>query len=970
MQFLIVGMARSGTTVAQRLASELDSVWVPPETHFWRHAEALAKGFQMPLSRERAKEAMLAFLALESSSGLEVDVNQLTSLAEDNYLWDLFEALVVALSPSEASFLGEKTPDHARWAMQLLDAVPHLKVIGLIRDPREVFRSHGSVQWGIRDPLAFSEKWVEHARILNDLTALFPERALVLRYEDVAAEPDAARARMAELIGEGVPGMELSVSAKNLDEMFLPSEPWKTKALEPIVVEEKKWPTVLSSEDVSTIESRAAFEMTQHEYELSGAARSRRGGQVAQAMSMRRSGASAALSPLPITERDLDAWDHSLAAREARWRSRSAAAEEKLSDLRAQLSDQEKLRRELEEAHGNLSHLTDKVEKSAAEIVRLRQWLTAEKVLSLKRRKELMRASAKLKRLRARRWWALGRAIRNWTRSPLRVDRLIRELAALTQRTELPPMPDTSSIDSELAELARSGKPQSREGGTLSEARSSLEAGDYEACLSLLSALHRQTRESCLLERDCYVRLGEISKALRALRAAMRLGPDDPSLRLQARILSGRLTETNPSWLPSLPEWPTPRTLPQEGVVAHLLKESLPYYERGYTLRSRATLESQMQLGLKPVVITSLGFPREQGFDDFALVEEVDGVVHHRLDMGDSYRTKTIPPDQVLSDFATLALKAAQRARPMLIQAGSGYRGFDTALVGLALAERLGIPLIYEVRSFLEHTWTGEINRSEQGEYYRRRLSQELRCMGDASLVITIAETMKSELVRRGGDPEKIMVVPNVVDVARFTPRPKPRILMSRLGLSGKAVLGYISNLGQREGVELLVEAVGLMRAEGKDVAGLIVGDGPHRDAVEHRIHELGLESHCVMTGHVSNSQIEDYYALIDVFAVPRIYDRASRFVTPLKPVEAMAMGCPIVVSDLPALQEIVEPGVRGLVFKRGDAASLAERASWLLDHGQSASELSRNARKWVVDERTVEANAARYKVVLDRLGL
>ena len=110
---------------------------------------------------------------------------------------------------------------------------------------------------------------------------------------------------------------------------------------------------------------------------------------------------------------------------------------------------------------------------------------------------------------------------------------------------------------------------------------------------------------------------------------------------------------------------------------------------------------------------------------------------------------------------------------------------------------------------------------------------------------------------------------------------------------------------------------------------------------------------------------IEDYYALIDLFVVPRIEDRAARLVTPLKPLEAMAMGLPMIASDLPALRELVAPGERGEVFSPGDSTALAQLILDLIDNESDRDRYAQSGNKWVKEHRTVQSNADRYASIL-----
>ena len=1013
VSFLIVGMARSGTTLLQRLLSELPSVWVPPETHFWRHAASLADAYEFPLDRASAIKAISRYSSLESSRGLDVNPADIASrLGDQTYLWDLFSALVSSLSPAGVSHLGEKTPDHTRWCIQLLRAVPELSVIGIVRDPREVYRSHLTVPRGIRDPWAFAEKWVEHSRILEDAQRLFGERVMIIRYEDLVTDPPAITRQMAEIIGVRDDAVSIAGRVTGTSQLFAEAEWWKTKALKPVVPLPQQWRDEVDEVSVAAIEWRTGDEMKRWGYEPEaqhmGAPMSAPGDAW---HNVRLAGQAASVMALPVTERELDAWQQTPQQSGRRWRLRAKTLADEKNELAAQknelaaqkneLAAQKKglegwrdqatqlakvsadltsrnrdlesklemLTLELGSVRESASAWKSRAEELDQEVGRLRSWLHAEKMQGLQSEQGRLVATGKLQRLRARRWWMLGGVLGRWRRSPFRLDRLLSDLLRLvTTKEPLPLMPDVSSIERKLAELRRESDGYAGEHAEdLAAAREHLESGDYEQGLETLESLPSDVSTSAdvqLLRRDFYIKLGEVSQALTSVRRALA-AREDPRLRNQARILEGRLRETDPNWLPRV------SLVAHDGVgvapdsVLHILKESLPFFERGYTMRSRMTLLAQRSAGFDPTVVTSLGFPRDQGFEDFVADEIIDGIVHHRLDLGPTYRTREIPYDQILSDQATLTARLSRRINPAVIQAGSGYRGYETALVGLAVAKYLAVPMIYEMRSFLEHTWTPEFDRSEEGEYYQRRHDQETRCLLNADLVITIAEAMREEIILRGVPSDKVAVVPNVVDVGRFQPRSRPGDLARRYGLGNRQVLGYISNLGAREGIDNLIKSVGILRSSGLDVAGLVVGDGPEREYLEELVSGLGLEEHFVLTGHVPNEQIEDHYALIDLFVVPRVDDRAARLVTPLKPLEAMAMEIPVMAADLPALRELVAPGVRGEIFTSGDPESLAATAAAVLDSEETMSRFTTNAKSWILEERTVESNAIRYEHIL-----
>lgn len=458
-------------------------------------------------------------------------------------------------------------------------------------------------------------------------------------------------------------------------------------------------------------------------------------------------------------------------------------------------------------------------------------------------------------------------------------------------------------------------------------------------------------------------RHGELSASLDATRRLRRIA-DSKELRRRERDVVGRLRETDPGWLPTIVGLATAIEPSGPNVVMHLLKASLPDRQSGYTIRSRETLRAQIDAGLEPFAVTPFGYPPARLGSPTPTIEVVDGIRHVRLEPGAP--TDGIATDELLDRTASLAAEVARRERPAIIQATSGHRGYEYALVGAALRANLHRPLVYEVRGFLEASWTADARvaeHAEDAELTRRRLATEMRAMTSADGITTIASAMRDELVARGVPSEKIVVVPNGVDATAFQPIEPDPALRAQYGLGDRWVFGYVSNMDHfREGHEVLIEATARLVGAGRPVVCLLVGDGLLRSRLEARVAAAGLERSIIFTGKVPYDRVRAHYALLDAFVVARVPDRAARFVTPLKPYEAMAMGLPLVVSDLPALTEIAAPDQRGLAFPSGDGAALAATLERLIDQPQLGADLAAAGRAWVLKERTWAANGARYR--------
>jgi len=400
--------------------------------------------------------------------------------------------------------------------------------------------------------------------------------------------------------------------------------------------------------------------------------------------------------------------------------------------------------------------------------------------------------------------------------------------------------------------------------------------------------------------------------------------------------------------------------------VLHLVTDALPTTSAGYTIRTHEIALAQRAAGLDPHVATRCGYPVTQGRLDGRRLVVLDGVPYHRL------LPWRMPgrADAVVSCGLELAAGLTGRIRPAVLHAASN---FANAGLALALRERYGLPVVYEVRGFWEDTWLSrhpDAERLANSELYQQNRDLETRCMLAADLVVTLGEAMREEIVARGVDPGKVIVVPNAVSAEFLEPLPDGGPLREKLGIRpGELVVGLVSNLLAYEGVGTLLAAVAELRRRGQPVRPLIVGDGAERAALQRLAGQLGLAGTAIFTGRVPMAEVRRYHAVLDLFVVPRTTDRVCQLVTPLKPVEAMASGLTVVASDVGALREVIRPEVTGALATSGDPVSFADIMEPLLYSSDLRRKLGANAREWVARDRTWAHNAAIYRAAYERLG-
>lgn len=401
------------------------------------------------------------------------------------------------------------------------------------------------------------------------------------------------------------------------------------------------------------------------------------------------------------------------------------------------------------------------------------------------------------------------------------------------------------------------------------------------------------------------------------------------------------------------------------GRVLHLVTNSLPHTAAGYTIRSHNIGRAQRAAGLDPHFVTRLGYPGTKGVWQARGTDVVDGLSYHHL----------LPPTGVpeLADRRVDADVAhttslTRRLRPTALHAASNHvNGF----VALEVGAELGLPVVYEVRGFLEESWlAGRDAAARQTDRYVLAREAETRCMRAADAVVTLGQVMKREIESRGIAASSVTVIPNAVDDAFLAPLPPQQPARLRYGATDDdVVVGAVSTLYRFEGLEVLVRAVRLLRARGSKVRLLLVGDGEQAGTLRRLVDELGIGDVTSMPGRIPHARVREVYAALDVFVVPRTDDRVCHLVTPLKPVEAMASSLPVVASDVGGLRELVTHDQTGLLVPPEDPERLADALEQLVQDRHRRLALGAAGHQSVREERVWSRQAVRYRELYERLS-
>ncbi len=319
----------------------------------------------------------------------------------------------------------------------------------------------------------------------------------------------------------------------------------------------------------------------------------------------------------------------------------------------------------------------------------------------------------------------------------------------------------------------------------------------------------------------------------------------------------------------------------------------------------------------------------EQAMDDNLVRREV-GVLAH--DVGLPARA--------------LAALAAHGVRPDAIY--ERHALFHVA--GIEIAETFGVPRILEVNAPL----------AEEQERFRGlslralAVSREIQSWRGASLAVAVSEDVATRLRAAGVAESRIFVGQNGIDTGLFHRDGKGGdAVRQRLNLGDDPVLGFVGSFKAWHGVDFLIDVFARLRNERPRLRLLAVGEGPLREASMARTAALGLGDAVVFTGAVPHAEVPAHLAAMDLTVAPYM-PQPDFYFSPLKVIESLAAGRPVVAPRIGQIETLVADGATGLLYPPGNAEACGAAIARLLEVpglcgrlGSQAAVRARQAWDW-----------------------
>ncbi len=214
--------------------------------------------------------------------------------------------------------------------------------------------------------------------------------------------------------------------------------------------------------------------------------------------------------------------------------------------------------------------------------------------------------------------------------------------------------------------------------------------------------------------------------------------------------------------------------------------------------------------------------------------------------------------------------------------------------------------------------------------------------------VIAISDYIRQVLIQSGMHPQNVVTIHSAVDTDRFRPRDKSPEILREFGLNARIpVVGTVARIHQSKGFEHLLQAIAAVVKNGVDCRFVIVGKG--REKLAGRLKALDIEKYVITVGY--REDVPELLSIFDFFVLPSLREGLGTAI-----LEAMAMGKPVVATQVGGIPEAIKHGGNGLLVPPADASALAAAIKQLLAAPDRLPAMGRQSR--MLAERHFNQNA------------
>ena len=284
-------------------------------------------------------------------------------------------------------------------------------------------------------------------------------------------------------------------------------------------------------------------------------------------------------------------------------------------------------------------------------------------------------------------------------------------------------------------------------------------------------------------------------------------------------------------------------------------------------------------------------------------------------------------------------------------------------LLGRIAARLAGVPIvIHTVHGFAFHGFTSRL--ATVSYTHLEKLAARF-----CDLIICVNhEDRLTAIEKRIVKPDKIVTIPNGIDLKRFEGTAITDLQRGRLGLPREATLvGTVGRLAPQKGFVHLIKAIPSILRAHPQTRFLFAGEGPLKAELQALAEELGIADHCRFLGF--RRDIPKLLACYDIFVLPSLWEGLS-----ITLLEAMAAGKAVVATNIKGNREVVSDGINGILCEPQNSKALAKAIIHLTKNREKARLLGERARQTVeqrFDERIMlERTLELYRTLTKKIDL
>jgi glycosyltransferase involved in cell wall biosynthesis len=281
----------------------------------------------------------------------------------------------------------------------------------------------------------------------------------------------------------------------------------------------------------------------------------------------------------------------------------------------------------------------------------------------------------------------------------------------------------------------------------------------------------------------------------------------------------------------------------------------------------------------------------------------------------------------------------------------------QTAGYGIVkIAQRKGIPFVTIMHGYQTMVFMSILNQVmnfKKGYLYLFKsflsciyytVFREFPILKNSSAIIAVSDGVE-RVIRKMPfvERDKIKVINYGINLKLFSfSEEEGKTIRLKLNISDNdKVILFLSFLSKQKGADIAIKALNEL-ASHKNLKLILAGDGEYFNEAQLLVKSFKLESRVIFTGFVRNEDANKYYNASDIFIFPTLRLESFGIVI----AEAMACGKPVIASDVGSISDVIDNGINGVLFPKGDFMGLSRQINLLLNDQRYSAKLVQNARQ------------------------